>query len=103
LSKKNLHSLKTSARVNGETKILDLLMAFPDAADIFAAYNLHCFSCPFGAGESIEDGCAAHGFSTELTAELIDDLQKAFPSPAQSVRRRKNGSKSSKNRKRKSM
>jgi hybrid cluster-associated redox disulfide protein len=65
-------------RISGKTKILDLLTMYPNAADVLAAYNLHCFSCPFGAGETIEDGCAAHGFSPELTAELIDDLRHSM-------------------------
>lgn len=65
-------------RIDGSFGILDLLTIFPKAADILTAYGLACFSCAFAGSETLAEGCEAHGFSGEMTAELLDDLNRAL-------------------------
>lgn len=65
-------------RIDGSIEILELLTVFPKAADILADYQLACLSCMFAGDETLAEGCAAHGFSAEMTAELLDDLNRAI-------------------------
>lgn len=56
--------------------VMDIVHLCPQAAEIMAAYGLHCFSCTVGGSESLEDGCAMHGFDDETIDALIEDLNE---------------------------
>ncbi|NLG07136.1 DUF1858 domain-containing protein [Candidatus Peribacteria bacterium] len=58
--------------------IADIVAACEDAADILAAYGLHCFSCSAVGTESLRDGCTIHGFDDETVDALIEDLNDAI-------------------------
>jgi hybrid cluster-associated redox disulfide protein len=60
--------------------VYEIVTFCPDAADIMAAYGLHCFSCSIGGVETLTEGCVMHGFDDETTAALVDDLNEALRS-----------------------
>ena len=70
--------MQSSPLITGKITILDLIAIFPQSTDILAAYGLSCFSCPYGGSESLTEGCSAHGFSGEMTAALLQDLNLAM-------------------------
>lgn len=61
-----------------DISIADIVAACADAADILAAYGLHCFSCSAAGMESLRDGCAIHGFDDETVDALVEDLNDAI-------------------------
>jgi hybrid cluster-associated redox disulfide protein len=52
----------------------DLLQNKPEAAEILAAYGLHCIGCHIAVFETIEQGAKAHGLSDEQVDELITKI-----------------------------
>ena len=66
--------------VNRTMVVMDIMHLCPAAADIMGAYGLHCFSCAVGGTETLEDGCAIHGFDDETIDALVDDLNEAIRS-----------------------
>lgn len=68
----------TPPTVDKTMAVYEIITICPAAADIMAAYGLHCFSCSVGGTESLSDGCAIHGFDEETTDALVDDLNDAI-------------------------
>ncbi|MFA7682416.1 MAG: DUF1858 domain-containing protein [Candidatus Peribacteraceae bacterium] len=56
----------------------EVLTLFPGAADIMAAYGLHCFSCMAQDAETLEEGCRMHGFSEETIEDLLEDINRTM-------------------------
>lgn len=70
---------KTAKKVSisKNTKILDLLTAYPKAANILLHdYGLHCVGCPFKQLETLQQGAAVHGIKGKKLEKLISALQK---------------------------
>jgi hybrid cluster-associated redox disulfide protein len=67
-------------------RVYEIIALCPEAPDIMAAYGLHCFSCSLGGIESIQEGCAMHGFADDAIDALVEDLNEAIrnvpPRPA---------------------
>ena len=64
--------------IGRETCVMDIVQLCPAAADIMAAYGLHCFSCTVGGSESLADGCSMHGFDSDTVDALIEDINDAL-------------------------
>lgn len=58
--------------------IMEIVTFIPEAKKVLAEYGLHCFSCAGSEFETLVEGCASHGFSTEEIDELVDDLNQMF-------------------------
>lgn len=55
---------------------MEIVTFIPEAKKVLAEYGLHCFSCAGSEFETLVEGCATHGFSTEEIDELVDDLNQ---------------------------
>ena len=47
-----------------------------EAGLVFAKYGLHCLGCVMAGGETIEQGCLAHGLTKEQIKKMIGELNK---------------------------
>lgn len=66
---------KTSGKFVEKTmRIAEVMAVCPEAADILVEYGLHCFSCPLGDQETLQEGAYVHGFDDWMLEELVDDL-----------------------------
>lgn len=63
-------------KITKETKINELLMQKPEAAEILFEAGMACVGCPMSAGESIEAGCSAHGMDKKQIEDLIKKLNE---------------------------
>ena len=63
--------------IKKENIIGDVVEKHPGLAPVFFKYGMHCLGCPAARGESIEDGCKAHGMDDEKITSLIKELNKA--------------------------
>jgi hybrid cluster-associated redox disulfide protein len=75
-------STKTPAKgesnlVTREMRVHDIVTLFPECVSVLQGYGIHCASCAVGGMETLEEGCAMHGFTDEVTDELIEDLNSA--------------------------
>lgn len=57
--------------ISKNTKIGELLEAYPDKAEILLNAGMHCLGCPAAQEETLEEACAVHGIDVE---ELIQKL-----------------------------
>lgn len=57
--------------LNKDTKIGELLEAYPEKADILLESGMHCLGCPASQAETLEEACDVHGIDVEeLLAKL---------------------------------
>ncbi|MGB7606194.1 MAG: DUF1858 domain-containing protein [Lutisporaceae bacterium] len=59
--------------ITKDMTIAQILRAFPQTADVFRSYGMHCLSCPGATGESLEQASMVHGFNVD---QLLQDLLK---------------------------
>jgi hybrid cluster-associated redox disulfide protein len=59
--------------ITKDMTIAQILRAFPQTADVFRSYGMHCLSCPGATGESLEQAAMVHGFDAN---KLLEDLLK---------------------------
>lgn len=64
--------------IHKDMKISEIMSIVPGAAAILAEYGLHCFSCSLSSLDTLEQGCALHGFSDEMLVEMLDDLNETL-------------------------
>lgn len=63
--------------ISKEMRVLDIVTLVPQAADVMAAWGLHCSGCSVGGLESLEEGCKAHGYGDEDIRLLLEDIEEA--------------------------
>jgi len=54
--------------------LADVVQAYPETADVFLRFGLHCFGCHVAMFETIEQGAMAHGIDVD---ELVKELNKS--------------------------
>jgi hybrid cluster-associated redox disulfide protein len=59
--------------ITKDMTIAQILRSFPQTADVFRSYGMHCLSCPGATGESLEQAAMVHGFDAD---KLLEDLLK---------------------------
>lgn len=61
-------------KITKDMTIAEILRAYPQTADIFRSFGMHCLSCPGATGESLEQASLVHGFKVD---EILEALNKA--------------------------
>jgi len=61
-------------KITKKTNIAELLNKFPQTAEVFVEYGLHCVGCMAANFDSIEQGATSHGISDEDITSLVEDL-----------------------------
>lgn len=51
-----------------------VLEKYPEAAEVFMKYGMHCIGCAIAVSETIEQGAQAHGIDVD---EIMKELNKA--------------------------
>lgn len=60
-------------KITKDMTIAQVLRAYPQTADVFRNYGMHCLSWPGATGESVEQAAMVHGFDAD---QILDDLNK---------------------------
>lgn len=68
----------TTATINQDMTVREIMTLVPAAADIMIEYGLHCFSCSVGGVETLAEGCQMHGFDAETVEALVEDINSAL-------------------------
>jgi hybrid cluster-associated redox disulfide protein len=68
----------TTATINQNMTVREIMTLVPAAADIMIEYGLHCFSCSVGGVETLAEGCQMHGFDTDTVEALVEDINCAL-------------------------
>lgn len=60
--------------ISKDMSITDVVDRYPETAEVFMRYGMHCFGCMAARFENIEQGALAHGIDVD---SLINDLNIA--------------------------
>lgn len=60
--------------VTPDMKVADITNLAPIMSEVMAEYGLHCYSCEIGGTETLQEGMTIHGFSADVLAALVEDL-----------------------------
>jgi len=52
----------------------ELLMKRPELAGLLVQSGMGCVGCPMSMGETIEEGCEAHGMSDKDIDKLVEKM-----------------------------
>jgi len=52
----------------------ELLMKRPELAGLLVQSGMGCVGCPMSMGETIEEGCEAHGMSGKEIDKLVEKM-----------------------------
>ena len=61
--------------VTKDTRISDLLGAYPQTADVFSSHGLGCFVCLGASMETVEEGALMHNLDADA---IIEELNRAI-------------------------
>lgn len=68
----------SSAIINKNMTVREIMTLVPASADIMIEYGLHCFSCSVGGVETLAEGCQMHGFDEDTVEALVEDINSAL-------------------------
>lgn len=63
-------------KITKKSNINEVVIKNPELAGDFFNAGMMCIGCPLSVGESIEQGCRAHGMSDKQIEKLIEKLNK---------------------------
>ena len=52
----------------------DVVMKYPEAAQVMLKYGLHCIGCHVAAHETIEQGAKAHGLEDAQIEKMVREM-----------------------------
>ena len=62
------------AQISKETRIGELLVTFPEAAQILMEIGMHCLGCPSSQMETVEEAAMVHGIDPDALVKEINDF-----------------------------
>lgn len=57
--------------VKRDDNLADILFKYPDTAEVFTDYGLHCVGCFANSFDTVESGAKIHGMSEEEIDEML--------------------------------
>ncbi|MCX8175411.1 MAG: DUF1858 domain-containing protein [Candidatus Micrarchaeota archaeon] len=67
----------------------ELLLNYPASAEVLFRHGFHCIGCGLSAYETLEQGCAAHGFGESEIEQIVAELKEAAAQEGEFRKRRK--------------
>ena len=64
-------------KIGRQILIGELVMNYPDAVPVLYERGFHCIGCGLSAYETLEQGCAAHGFDDAAIDGMVAEIKKA--------------------------
>ncbi len=71
--------------IKREMTIGDVVKRFPQAAEVFLEYGLHCVGCHVSYWETLEEGARGHGMSEEEIDMMVRDANQIAMDPKHQV------------------
>ncbi|VVC00271.1 Uncharacterised protein [uncultured archaeon] len=65
-----------ATKIRRDMLIGELIMAYPAAVEVLFERGFHCIGCGLSAYETLEQGCAAHGFDDAVIDEILKEIEK---------------------------
>ena len=66
----------------------ELVMNYPQSVEVLFKYGFHCIGCGLSAYETLEQGCAAHGFDDATVEQVLKEIKEAVKASEDGERKR---------------
>jgi hybrid cluster-associated redox disulfide protein len=63
----------SDAKITGEMTLGNVIKEWPETAEVFFQFGLHCIGCHISAYESVADGAKAHGVNPEELVKALNE------------------------------
>ncbi len=63
----------SDAKITGEMTLGNVIKEWPETAEVFFQFGLHCIGCHISAYESVTDGAKAHGVNPEELVKALNE------------------------------
>jgi len=60
-------------KITGEMTLGGVIKEWPETAEVFFQFGLHCIGCHISAYESVADGAKAHGVNPEELVKALNE------------------------------
>jgi hybrid cluster-associated redox disulfide protein len=67
--------LEVQIMITKDMGIIEIVNKYPETADVFFKYGMHCLGCMAARFETLEQGALAHGIDVEA---MVKDLNEAI-------------------------
>lgn len=74
----DFEEIKIELPVTKDTNLGQLVMEYPDAAEILLDYGLHCVHCIASAFDTLETGSKLHGYNDDEVQEIVDSVNEVL-------------------------
>lgn len=65
-------------KITKDMNLADVLFRWPQTAEVFMDYGLHCVGCGAAGFDTIEMGAQIHNLNEEEIAQMVDDANKSI-------------------------
>jgi hybrid cluster-associated redox disulfide protein len=69
---------KDSKKITKDMLLGDVVVEYPETAEVMLKHGLHCIGCHVAFTETIEQGCAAHGMDKKELEKMLEEMNKAI-------------------------
>lgn len=76
IAKTKISGTKKIQKITGKTVLSKVMKINPNASEILFEAGMGCVGCSMASGETLEDGCLAHGMSKKEIEELLRKLNE---------------------------
>ncbi|RLI96256.1 MAG: disulfide oxidoreductase [Candidatus Aenigmatarchaeota archaeon] len=66
-----------AGKITKDMALRELVVKYPQAAEIMMKSGLHCIGCHMAAMETVEQGAKAHGMSDRDIEKMIKEMNEA--------------------------
>ena len=66
---------KNNINIEKTMTFAEIMEKKPEAAGVLMKAGMHCFGCAMAGGETLEEGCLAHGLNPEKILREINKLR----------------------------
>lgn len=70
-------------KIDRNVLIGELVMNYPQSVEVLFKHGFHCIGCGLSAYETLEQGCAAHGFDDSIIDQILQEIQEAVKAAAE--------------------
>src|SRR3989344_5290405 len=75
--------------ITKEMQVGDVVKKYPQTADIFMSYGLHCVGCHASYFETLEQGAMGHGMDEETVDKMVEDANEVAKESLRSINKDK--------------
>jgi len=73
-------------KIDRRILIGELVMNYPEAAEVLLQHGFYCIGCGLSAYETLEQGCSAHGFDDALIDKIVEEIKDAVKKKGNAAR-----------------